>query len=55
MIKILNQLSFVKIKSIFDDDDHNKNDIYDVILIDENNNADINFIVNYRDCMKCYD
>lgn len=50
-------ISFVKINSIFNikNDDYNENDICGVILIDENNNADINSIVNYQDCIKCSD
>ena len=51
-----NSISFVKINSIFnnDNDDFNENDICGVILIDKNNNADINSIVNYQDCIKCF-
>ena len=50
-------ISFVKINSIFNDnnDDYNENDICGVILIDKNNNADINSIVNYQDCIKCFE
>ena len=35
--------------------DFNEDDICGVILIDKNNNADINSIVNYQDCIKCFD
>ena len=50
-------ISFVKINSIFNDnnDDYNENDICGVILIDKKNNADINSIVNYQDCIKCFE
>jgi hypothetical protein len=50
-------ISFVKINSIYNDDndDFNEDDICGVILIDKNNNADINSIVNYQDCIKCFD
>ena len=50
-------ISFVKINSIFNDnnDDFNEDDICGVILIDKDNNADINSIVNYKDCIKCFD
>lgn len=50
-------ISFVKINSIFNDDknDFNENNVCGVMLIDENNNADINSIVNYQDCIKCFD
>lgn len=50
-------ISFVKINSIFDDDndDYDENDICGVILIDEKNNADITSIVNYQDCIKCFE
>lgn len=53
----LNTISFVKINSVFNKnaDDFNENDNCGILIIDKENNAVIQSINNYTDCIKCFD
>lgn len=50
-------INFVKINSIYNEnnDDFNNNDFCGIIIIDKENNAVIQSINNYTDCIKCFE
>ena len=52
----LNTINFVKIHSIFNNniDDFDENDNCGILIIDKENNAVIQSINNYTDCIKCF-
>ena len=52
-----NTINFVKLHSIFNTniDDFNENDICSVIIIDCENNASIQSVSSYTDCIRCFE